>query len=173
MCNYLPIDMVAINKINKMSQLLSLLIVAVTFAFLAGCSALIGEEVARLPINQVSTDDEPLILKETSLNLKKDDEIAIWSDIDIEYEGDIDLRFRLEIVKDGEKFGGLEIDPRDKYITIGEIKSSVMGKTDWSFSGKNSEIKIEEDGNYNFKGILIASHNPSLIVNKAEIVLKK
>jgi len=48
-----------------------------------------------------------------------------------------------------------------------------MGKTNWSFSGKNSEIKIEEDGYYTFKGILVASENETLKVTKAEIVLKK
>lgn len=140
---------------------------------LTGCNALTGEEVGRLQINQVSTDKDNLIFKEISLDLKKDEKIAIWSDMDVEYEGDVALRFRLEILKDGENLGGLEIDPTDKNITIGEIKTSLGGKTDWSFSGKNSEIKIEDDGNYTFKGILIASENSSLNVNKAEIILKK
>ncbi|MEZ4828929.1 MAG: hypothetical protein R3C61_21980 [Bacteroidia bacterium] len=152
---------------------LSFLILAVPFILLAGCSALTGEEVARLPINQVSTSDDDLTVGEALLDLKKDEEIAIWSDMDIEYEGDVALRFRMEILKDGESFGQLEIDPTEKNITIGEVKTSLMGKTDWRFSGKNSEIKIEEDGNYTFKGILVASENPSLTVNKAEIVLKK
>jgi hypothetical protein len=48
-----------------------------------------------------------------------------------------------------------------------------MDKTSWSFSGKNSQMKIEEDGKYTFKGILVASENPSLKVTKAEIVFKK
>jgi len=156
-----------------MRKLLSIFILSVSLTLLIGCDALTGEEVARLSINQISSDDNNLILKETSLNLKKDEEIAIWSDMDIEYEGDVELRFRIEILKNGENFGELEIDPTDKNITIGEVKTSLMGKTDWSFSGKNSEIKIEEDGNYTFKGILVASENPTLKVTKAEIVLKK
>lgn len=156
-----------------MKRTLSLLIAAFTILLFTGCSALTGEEIGRLPINQVSTDDDNLVIKELSLDLKKGDEIAIWSDMDIEYEGDVAMRFRVEILKNGENFGGLEIDPTDKNITIGEIKTSLMNKTDWSFSGKNSEIKIEEDGNYTFKGILVASENRTLKVNKAEVVLKK
>lgn len=156
-----------------MRILLSILALSVSLTLLTGCDALTGKEVARLSINQVSTDDDNLIIKETSLDLKKGDEIAIWSDMDIKYEGDIAIRFKMEILKNGENFGGLEIDPTDKNITIGEVKTSLMGKTDWSFSGKNSEIKIEEDGNYTFKGILVSSDNSTLEVMKAEIVLKK
>lgn len=156
-----------------MSKQLSILILFVLLGTLPRCNALIGEEVARIPINQVTLDDNNLIVRETSLDLKKDEEISIWSDMDIEYDGDVALRFRMEILKDGEYYGGLEIDPTDKNITIGEVKTTIMEKTDWSFSGKNSEIKIEENGNYTFKGILIASENPSLIVNKAEIVFRK
>jgi len=150
----------------------SLLILSVALYTLSGCSILTGEEVARLSINQVSYDNNNLIIEEVSLALKQEEEIKIWSDMDIEYEGDVVLRFRMEILKDGEAFGGLEIDPTDKNITIGEVKTSLLGKTDWIFSGKNTEIKIEEDGNYTFKGMLVASENPSLVINKAEIVLK-
>jgi len=139
---------------------------------LAGCDALIGKEVGRLEINQLSTEGN-LVIKETTLDLKKDDEIGIWSDMDIEYEGDVALRFRVEMWKDGKKLGGFEVDPTEKKITIGEVKTTVMGKTDWSFSGKNSDYKIEEDGKYTFKGILVATENSSLQVNKAAVVFKK
>lgn len=158
---------------NKMRKSLSILIFSISFAFLTGCGALTGEEVARLPVNQVSTDDNNLIIKETTLDLKKDQEVAIWSDMDIAYEGDVALRFKMEILKNGAHYSRLEIDPTDKNITIGELKTSVMGKTDWSFSGKNSEMKIEEDAKYTFKAILVASENPTLKVTKAEIVLKQ
>lgn len=147
--------------------MLSLLLI-----FLIGCSAITGEEVARLPINEVSTENN-LIVKEVSLNLKKDEEIAFWSDIDVEYEGEASLRFRVEVLKNGEDFGGFEIDPTDKSITLGEVRTTIMDKTDWSFSGKNSELKIEEDGKYTFKAILVSSDNPSLKIEKAELVIKK
>ncbi|MDC1162592.1 hypothetical protein OAT18_04040 [Tenacibaculum sp.] len=156
-----------------MKIILSTLILLASLTLLTGCDALTGKEVARLSINQVSTDDNNLIIKETSLDLKNGEEIAIWSDMDIKYEGDVDLRFKIEVLKNGENFGGLEIDPTEKNITIGEVKTSLMGKTDWSFFGKNSEIKIEEDANYTFKAILVSSESTTLKITKAEIVLKK
>ena len=159
------------NMVRIMKKTLSSLILAVIL--FTGCSTLMGEEVGRLPINQISSNMDDIVLKETSVDLKKNDEIAIWSDMDVEYEGDVSLRFRIEISKDGEILDRLEIDPTDKNITVGEVRTSVMGKVDWSFSGKNHEIVIEDDGNYTFKGILVASENESLIVNKAELVLKK
>lgn len=151
----------------KRPHMLSLLLI-----FLIGCSAITGEEVARLPINEISTENN-LVVKEVSLDLKKDEEIAFWSDIDMEYEGDASLRFRVEVLKNGEDFGGFEIDPTDKSMTLGEVRTTIMDKTDWSFSGKNSEVKIEEDGKYTFKAILVSSDNPSLKIEKAELVIKK
>ena len=79
----------------------------------------------------------------------------------------------MEILKDGETYGNLEIDPTDKNVTIGEIKTQIMGKTNWSFTGKNKKLIIEEDGNYTFRALLAASDNPSLNLKKAELVLKK
>jgi hypothetical protein len=150
----------------------TLLVLFATSLVLLGCDAITGKEVGRLQINQLSTKGN-LVIKETTLDLKKDEEIGIWSDMDIEYEGDVALRFRVEIGKDGKSIGGFEIDPTEKNITIGEVKTTLMGKTDWSFTGRNSVYTIEEDGKYTFKGILVASDNATLKVTKAEVVLKK
>jgi hypothetical protein len=156
-----------------MTKRLSLLALPIVIAVLLGCGALMGEEVARLSINQVSTDENQPIVKEVSLDLKKDDEIMIWSDMDIEYEGNVEFRFIITILKDGEHFGEFEIDPTDKNITVGEMKTCIMEKTEWRFSGKNTELLIEENAHYTFKGMLVASENPTLKVTKAEVILKK
>ncbi len=152
-----------------MKKLLKLLAILLP---LTACDALTGKEVGRLQINQLSTEGN-LVIKETTMDLKKDDEIGIWSDMDIEYEGNVQLRFRIEITRDGKPIGTFEIDPTDKNITLGEVRTTLMNKTTWSFSGKNSEYQIEEDGKYTFKGILIASENSTLKVTKAEIVFKR
>ncbi|WP_420572473.1 hypothetical protein [Kordia sp.] len=134
---------------------------------------MVGEEIARLEINQVSTHTDNLVIKEVDLALKKGDEIAFWSEMDFKYEGNAELRFKIEILKDGEKYGGLEIDPTDKNMTIGETKTVFNSKTNWSFTGKNAEIEIKEDGKYTFKGILVATKNATLEITKAEVVLKQ
>ena len=139
---------------------------------LAGCSALTGEEVGRLAINKVSSE-EGLITKETTIDLKQGDEIVFWSDMDMSFEGDVGLRFRLTIQKEGGSPDNLEIDPTVKDMTLGEVKTTLGNKTNWSFSGRNFIFNVLEDGRYNFKAILVASENKSLIINKAELVIKK
>lgn len=149
------------------------LVFTISTLLLIGCSALTGEEIARLDINEVSIDNNNLVIKEASLQLKKEEEISFWSDIDISYDGAVALRFKIEVLRDGINLGVLDIDPTDKNITLGEVKTSLQGKTNWSFTGKNTEYKIEEDGEYTFKGILVASNNPTLKIKKAEVILKK
>jgi len=51
------------------------------------------------------------VIKEATLDLQKDDEIGIWSEMEIEYEGDVALRFRMEIWRDGKNLGQMELDP--------------------------------------------------------------
>ena len=155
-----------------MKNLISILAITSVILF-SGCDALTGQEIGRLPINEVSIDDDHLIIKETELNLKKDDKLAIWSEMDMSYSGDVSFLFKLEILKDGEKMGGMEIDPTDKKVTIGEVKTEVMGETNWKFTGRNTGITIEEDAKYTFRGILVSSNSTSLKINKAELVFKK
>ncbi|WP_397362309.1 hypothetical protein [Olleya sp. R77988] len=153
---------------NRFKKLIAVLILPL---FLIGCG-LTGEEIARLDINKLSTNNN-FIVKEAILDLKKGDKIAFWSDMDMEYAGKVDLRFRLKIFKKGTEMSQIDIDPTKKNITIGEVKTTLMGKTNWSFTGKNHQLKIEEDGTYGFKAVLISSKHPSLKINKAELVIKK
>jgi len=137
-----------------------------------GCKGLIGEEIGRLKINKVSTDDK-LTSKEISLDLKKGQELVIWSDMDVEYDGEVSFELKLEISRNGEHFGQLTLDPTKKNVTLGETKIAIMDNTKWSFLGRNKKIDIKEDGQYTFKGILIASENESLTVHKAELIFKR
>jgi len=139
---------------------------------LLGCSALTSEEIARLEINKISTQGN-FTAKEAMLDLKKDEEIAFWSDMDMEYKGDVKLQFKIKIFKSTTKVAQFEIDPTKKNITVGEVKTNVMDKTKWRFSGKNHDLTIEEDGTYRITSILVASENPSLKITKAELVIKK
>ena len=154
-------------------MLKKLFIIIALPVFLANCSALTGEEIARLEINKVSTGKDNMFNDRTILELKKDDEIMFWSDMDIAYKGATELRFKVGIFKDGALIKKIEIDPTKKNITLGEAKTEVMGKTNWSFLGKNTELKIEEDGKYGISAILTATNNSNLKVTKAELVVKK
>lgn len=136
------------------------------------CQLLTGEELARLKIDKISTSEENFFEEETTLDLKKDDELVFWSEMDIEYSGDASFEFRFRVYKDNKPFGIIEFDPTEKKVTIGQIKTIINGKTKWSFTGRNKKIKIKETGRYKFKGILKTTTNHSIKINKSEVFLK-
>ncbi|MBK8228112.1 MAG: hypothetical protein IPK70_13185 [Flavobacteriales bacterium] len=139
---------------------------------LPACEAITGKELARLPIESLSTPED-LVMGEATLNLKKDDVIALWSHLDLAYDGVAALRMRVRVVKDDADLQLFELDPMEKNVTIGETKTELNGHTEWSFTGKNGEYTVPEDGAYTFKAILTAEENPSLVLKKAELVLKQ
>lgn len=148
-----------------------ILLVIIT-SLIIRCSNLTGTEIARLKINNISTEGK-VFPDETTLSLKKDDEIAFWSDMDYEYKEDVKLRFKVKIFIGETKISEIEIDPTNKNITVGEVKTTLIGKTKWRFTGKNYKLTIKKDESYTFKSILIATQNPELKITKAELVLKK
>ncbi|UOQ51516.1 hypothetical protein [Hymenobacter cellulosivorans] len=160
---FYPVSSSSINK------LLAALLLAVP---LSSCGSLFGKEVARLPINAISTPEQEVV-KEAALPLQKGEELALWSDMDMAYEGEAPVRFQVQVLKNGTAFQQLELDPTDKNVTVGEVKTAVNGKTTWSFTGKNGSLTIPETGTYTFKARLVAAANPTLKITKAELVLKK
>src|SRR5689334_19091023 len=91
---------------------------------LGSCDALLGKEVARLPINAISTPDHEVV-KEATVRLGKDDKLGLWSDMDLTYEGDAPLRFQVQILQNGKPFQQLELDPTDKNISLKEVRTQV------------------------------------------------
>ncbi|GAB2783561.1 hypothetical protein HNQ93_002322 [Hymenobacter luteus] len=150
-------------------KLLTALLLA---APLSACDNLFGQEVARLPINVISKPGQEVV-KETTLQLQQGEELAIWSDMDMAYDGEAPVRFQVQILQNGAPYQQLELDPTEKNVTVGEVKTSVNDKTSWSFTGKSGTLTAPTSGTYTFKARLVAAPNPSLVIKKAELVLKK
>ena len=150
----------------------SLLYLFVALLLLPGCEAITGTELARLSIDTLSTPDR-FVMREATLELKKGDVIGLWSHLDLAYDGAAALRMRVRVVKDEADLQLLELDPMEKNVTVGETKTELNGHTEWSFTGRNGEYAVPEDGAYTFKAIVTAEENPSLVVRKAELVLKQ
>lgn len=138
---------------------------------LSACGGLTGEELARLPITELS--NEELKFKEASLDLVKGDEIGCWTDMDIEFEGELELSYGIEVYRDGEMLNVYQMDAFSPNITLMESKVQVGNSVDWSYLGKIGSIAIEEDGNYTFKAVLQSSYYPTLKIERADLVLKK
>ena len=139
---------------------------------LPSCEALTGKEIGRMTVNAVSTDDN-IVMGETSVVLSKNEEVALWSHMDMEYDGNVDLRWRVRLLRDSIIVQELEVDPTEKNITVGEMQSTFGGHTAWSFTGKNTNVTIPVDGTYTFLAILVASDPGALKLTTAELILKK
>lgn len=147
-------------------------IMACTVVFITSCNVN-GEELGRLSINEISYNEEQMVMRQVTINLMKGDKIKFWTEMDLSFRGDVAMRFRIEIIKDGMTYGGLEINPMERDITLEENKIEVDGLVDWRFSAKHASLSIDENGKYTFRGILVASENPTLEINKAEVVIRK
>lgn len=93
--------------------------------------------------------------------------------MDLEYDGDVELRFQVQVQRDTVIDSEIEVDPFEMNVTIGETKTQLNGHTNWSYTGKNGTLTISETGRCTVRTRLIASDNPSLVLRKAELILKK
>jgi hypothetical protein len=131
------------------------------------------EEVTRLSIEKVSTSFDSIYEKETTVELKEGDHIHFWSEMELEYEGDINLVFQVKPFRDTTSIGILKLDALEGDQTLGETKTDVEGKTNWTVSKHMKEIIIEHDAKYTFKTILISSPNKTLVLKRADLVIKR
>ena len=139
---------------------------------LSGCGAITGKEVARLSIDSLSTP-ELLDMAEATVALQQGDVVAFWSDMDVAYDGEPELRFRVRILRGDTDLTLLEIDPMEMNVTMGENKTTVGEHTEWSFTGRNQEWTSPANGSYTFKAILTAAEGSVVRINKADLVLKQ
>ena len=150
---------------NKLSTLFVALFVVM---ILTGC----GEEIGRIPVNRIIPPGSP-DTPEITLDLNEGDEIGIWSDMDMEYVGNVDMQFILEIFLNGESKGVMRYDPRDKNISMMETKTQIGSEVNWSYSGKNTSMTAESTGAYTFKANFVANPSGNLKLDQAEVVFKK
>ncbi len=150
-----------------MKKLISIILFATT---LISCD-IMGEEIGRLSFTETSNYE--LNVKELTLELKKGEKISFWTDTDIEYESDLALVYQLELWQDTGKIGGIQLNALETNPTLMQVKTQLGNKTSWSYQGKMNFFQIENTGKYTFKAIIKSSENPTLKLNKADLVFKK
>lgn len=144
-----------------------------SLAIIAGaCAAISSKEIGRLSFTRQS-DDVKYDWKKTELSLKQGEILRLWTDMDLEYKGTTDLAYHIKIVKGEDTLVETDLNPFEKNITVGEVKTTAMGKTKWSFSGQMHTIDIKEDGNYMILASFSSGLNNSLKLMKADLVFKK
>ena len=138
----------------------------------AACAALSSKEIGRLSFTR-PLDDVTHEWKKVDLSLKQGEILSLWTDMDLDYSGALDLTYHIKLVKGEDTLVVTDLNPFEKKITVGEVKTTVMGKTKWRFSGQMHTIDIKEDGKYTVLAAFSSSFNNSLKLRKADLVLKK
>ena len=131
-----------------------------------------ADEIGRVSIDQLSTEGN-IQSKSITLDLKNGDKLSYWADMNIEFEGELALEFQVRLTFNEKQLGARSFNPFDRDITMGEVKSTLLNKTTWRFSGRMKHFTIPEDGKYTFEVILLSNGNETFKMNKADLVFKK
>jgi hypothetical protein len=144
---------------------------ALSLVSLTACDALTGKEVGRNAFTAVSTP-EKMVYQRTKLTLAKGEKIQFWADMDITYDGPLELEFFVQLPK---TLGlpSQRLDPLHTSLTVGEVKVVVGEHTTRSFSGRMGSFEAPAAGEYDFGTLLLSSGNPTLQIKKADLVFKK
>jgi len=138
---------------------------------LVSCGNTMGNEIARLPIKELS--NEELKFQEVSLELNKGDELSFWTDLDVEFEGELELGYGLEIYREETMLDVLQLDAFDVEPILNESIESEGNTTKRSYVGKMASLLIDEEGTYIFKAVLISSEFPPTNIAKADLVIRQ
>ena len=148
------------------------LLVLLPLLILFSCGKIMGEEVARLPVDKVSFP-ENVVEQEVEIELFEGDDLSIWSDMNFSYTDGAELWWELEILLNGESFNNLKLDPLDKDLTLNSKETNFNGEISTSFSGRNYKMSVRKEGTYTFISRLFSNGDESIIVEKAHLVIKK
>lgn len=109
-----------------------------------------------------------------TLNLKKDREIDIWTEMDIEYRKKPLFVYDFEFYNDSTRILKGGTDPL--VFTHAKINnlSTKAGITHWHFYGKiEGNFIPKKDGIYTIKTTFVNNNYPDLKINKAKIIFVK
>jgi hypothetical protein len=144
---------------------------ALSLTGLVSCDSLMGKEVGRNTFVTVSAP-EKLNYQRLKLKLAKGEKIQFWADMDIAYDGPLELEFFVQLPK-ALGIPSQRLDPLHTSLTVGEVKTVVGEHTTRSFSGRMGSFEAPAAGEYDFGTLLLSSDNPTLQIKKADLVFKK
>lgn len=141
-----------------------LVLMSVAVCALAGC----GKEVGRVPLSGVGT-------AESTVDLKAGD-VAFWTDMDLEWEGDGSLEYRVTLSQDGKSVATATCWPLGQLHVKGNWTSTNLGDSHTRHGdGKMScEATVPKAGKTTVQATLAWKQAPkSATVRKVDLVLKQ
>lgn len=134
---------------------------ALALAWLTGC----GSEIGRTACKGAN---QPF---EGTITVPEGKPVAVWSEIDISYEGSKNLSYRIELFKDGESVYEGTCDPRDTNVTMNSVEKNVGSKRSLRQQGKMKCPEITDAGEYEVKAELVADEGIS--VSSCDLIFKQ
>ncbi|MCI5058690.1 MAG: hypothetical protein MRY83_21440, partial [Flavobacteriales bacterium] len=112
--------------------------------------------------------------KNTSINLKKGDEVSVWTDLDISYEGDLRMDYIVLILNGNDTVYSVQALPFDVNVKMKSVETSLGNKHNMSYEGKMATFPpLPDDGEYVFSSVLRSSVNETIELRKADLVIRK
>ncbi len=130
------------------------------------------KEIKRVSIAQLSTADS-ILYTGTSLGFLDESTLSLWSDMDIEYDGNLYLSYNIDLYRDSIIVSHKKYDLLHPHIVKHEKKKQTNTNIKRSFTGKMGNILVENPGNYSFRVWLTSNGNTTLKLHKSELVIKK
>jgi len=151
---------------------------------LSNSCAFVQEEVDIINIEELTTSSEELkVYKSKTIKIDSGDKIYFWSELDMEYEGNLNLSFQVQIVNDkGENLMLIEMDALDIDTRVMCVETTLNSKTNYSCTGRihnfispeNMDfLEFEDSGEYSFNVIMLANSYEKIDIKKSKLILKK
>ena len=150
---------------NKMLPLLILL------SLLTSCRYFVGDEVLRITVEEITYEslNHPA---EGIRTFEKGDELHFWTDMDVEYTGNVGLTCMVRILLNGEMDEEIILNPFEGDLTLDNDKAQAADHIRWDREARQLIMNVQETGEYHFIVFLLASSNPTLKVHEFDFVVR-
>jgi hypothetical protein len=129
---------------------------------LAGC----GKEVGRIPLTGDGSGTTSVAVGSKGL--------ALWTDLDIAYTGNLGATYEVEMLQSGKVVGTASCNPFDVSTKIKSVETSINGKHTMRYGGKMRCSADVPAGATEVKATLTIAPKPAVLtITKMDLVLKE
>ncbi|MFT4979285.1 MAG: 3-phosphoglycerate kinase [Myxococcota bacterium] len=101
--------------------------------------------------------------------------VALWTDIDLEWEGDLALRYDVRIAQDGAELAVMSCDPLDVNVTMNSMTTDLGSRHTRRYQGlMHCTATIPTDGPIDVTAALSVTNATSAYsISRADLVIKQ
>ena len=156
--------------INK--NIISILFIATSLiCFSCGIKT---EELETIVFEKVSSEDEVYAYESKELYLKKNEQISLWSKLDIKYENNPNLKYKVQIFSEKEGSIALfELNPLETDQSIMCYEQTIDNINEYNCTGRIDKFYMEDSGNYIFKAAFFSDSDKLINLKEASLLIKK